>query len=49
MSDGFAIRRYRRRTSLGSTEIDRWYSSLLVTVLALAGMAGILLAIICAG
>jgi hypothetical protein len=44
MSDGFAIRRYRRRTSLGPAEIDRYYSSVLMTVLALAGMAGILLA-----
>jgi hypothetical protein len=45
MSDGYAIRKYRRRTSLGSAEIDRWRCFVLVTVLALAGMAGIILAV----
>ncbi|AGB02227.1 hypothetical protein [Methanoregula formicica] len=47
MSDGYAIRRYRRRTSLGSAEIDKWQSAVLVAILALSGMAGILFAIFC--
>ncbi|MDD5142847.1 hypothetical protein [Methanoregula sp.] len=48
MSDGYSIRRYRRRTSLGSAETNRWRSSVLMAVMALAGMAGILLAVLCA-
>ncbi|WP_292415482.1 hypothetical protein [Methanoregula sp.] len=45
MSDGSTIRRYRKRTSLGSAEIDRWRYSFLVAVLALLGMAAIILAV----